>query len=176
MAWPLSQDYNEAIQNPAHLLRRPRAETGRGRHATPWACRSPAPATSPMSTPSRAGQREVGGQVLHPANPRSAGALRPDQPVPEAGAAALHGGFLLPGTGHPGTRQWYPVLKMQWVEGFKLNTFVRTTSTSRRSCRSLCARSGCGWRGDYARRTWRTATCSTATSCSCRAARQDRWA
>src|SRR5262245_56807988 len=34
--------------------------------------------------------------------------------------------------------QWYPVLKMQWVEGFQLNTFVRDSIDKPQVLQNLC--------------------------------------
>ena len=62
---------------------------------------------------------------------------------------------------------WYPVLKMQWVEGFTLNEFVRTHADRPDYLRALL-----GLWGGLSRRLRDarspTPTCSTGTSCSCR--------
>ena len=66
--------------------------------------------------------------------------------------------------------QWYPILKMQWVEGFVLNEFVRDNLDKKPILQAL----GQIWlrmARRCARRTSPTAICSTATSCSCPAAR-----
>ena len=51
MPWPMSQDYNEAIQTPSACFDDPELQARAARSAMPWDCRSRAPAISPTSTP-----------------------------------------------------------------------------------------------------------------------------
>ena len=101
MSWPLSQDYNEAIQSPQEQLRRPRPAARRGRLQRP----GPADALLrqlrrrlPGALPRR---QELGRQVLHARGRRPARTLPGNRHAPPPGEAALHGGLHLPGTGHP---------------------------------------------------------------------------
>ena len=56
--------------------------------------------------------------------------------------------------------QWYPILKMQWVEGFLLNEFVRDNLDKKPILQSL-GQFGLAWRG-VARGEWPIAICSMA--------------
>ena len=77
MSWPLSQDYNEAIQSPADQLRRPRPQTGRGGRQRPRPARCPSPATSPTFTRSAAPTARAGPSSASPArSPACASATR----------------------------------------------------------------------------------------------------
>ena len=71
--------------------------------------------------------------------------------------------------------QWYPILKMQWVEGFTLNEFVRRQLDKPAMLAALLQI--WGTHGDAAAggRASLMPTCNMATSCWCRAARPVRW-
>ena len=105
MTWPLSQDYNEAIQIP-------RAATS----PTPT-CAAARPVTNALGMPMPcSGNFADVYQVRCPDGarwavkcftreaPGPARALPGDQPAPAPGEAAVHGGFHLSGTGHPRRR------------------------------------------------------------------------
>ena len=125
MPWPLSQDYNEAIQNPQTCfgdpeLRRPR------RSPTPWACPCRAPATSPTSTRSscpaskkwavKCFTRQIPG--LHERYQQISRHLAEVKLPFMVDFTYLEQGIRSRG-------DWYPILKMQWVEGLTLNEFVK---------------------------------------------------
>ena len=173
MTWPLSQDYNEAIQSPESFadpdLRRGEAATNAlgmpmpcsGNFADVYEVHCPDGGSWAVKCFTRQvpGLRERYQEIsrhLHQAKlPFTVDFTYLEQGIRIAG-------------------RWYPILKMQWVEGFTLNQFVRATSTSRPMLEALC-------------RIWAQlarhlrdadiahATCSTATSCWCRQRRPTRW-
>jgi formylglycine-generating enzyme required for sulfatase activity len=125
MPWPLSQDYNEAIQNPASSFADPELREGypvanalgmpmprsgnfadvyefRGRSGSKWAL--------------KCFTREVAG-LQHRYSEISKHLLQAKLPF------TVDFKYLAQGVRIRG--QWYPVLKMHWVEGFLLNEFVR---------------------------------------------------
>ena len=131
-----SQDYNEAIQNPASASPT-RARRAARRSSTPSACPCRAPATSPTSTSSRGADGKTWAvkcftrQVARPAR-----ALRRDRRPPAAGQAALHGRTSPTSTRASGSAaSGIPLLKMDWVEGFTLNEFV---ARERRQAGTTC--------------------------------------
>ena len=162
MSWPLSQDYNEAIQTPKSNFADP--DLRRGEAATN-ALGLPMPYSGNFADvyQVRCPDGRVGGQVLHPAGGGAARALPGDQPPPEPGEAALHGGLHLSGAGHPRGRDVVSRLKMQWVEGLTLNQFVAQCLDKPAMLEALL-QVWAAWRSICARRRSATATCSTATS------------
>jgi WD40 repeat protein len=126
MGWPLSQDYNEAIQNPRLCFADDGLRAGEvvtnalglpmprsGNFADVYEVRNPAGGRRwavKCFTRQVSGLRERYAAVsahLHRAQLRYA-----------VDFEYLEQGILVRG-------QWYPVLKMEWVEGFLLNEFVR---------------------------------------------------
>ena len=104
MTWPLSQDYNEAIQAPAANFADPdlrRGEAATNALGLPMPCSGNFADVYQVQLPRRLA---LGRQVLHPRDPRPARALRRDQPPPARGPAAVHRGLRLPGAGHPRPR------------------------------------------------------------------------
>jgi WD40 repeat protein len=125
MSWPLSQDYNEAIQNPQQCLADPdlRAST---------------PATNALGLPMpRSGNFADVYQFQHPDGrsfalkcfTRAVTGLQERYQAIDAHLQTANLPFTVGFTYLPdGVQvrgQWYPALKMQWVEGFTLNEFVR---------------------------------------------------
>jgi hypothetical protein len=124
MAWPLSQDYNEAIQNPTTCFLDPELKRGEavvnalglpqpcsGNFADVYAVQS-----SGRKWAVKCFTRQIPGlQERY---------LQISQYLQKANLPFMvEFSFLEKGIQVRGT--WYPVLKMQWVEGFALNTFVR---------------------------------------------------
>lgn len=126
MAWPLSQDYNEAIQDPASSLADPELKAGQ-------------PTLNPMGMPvPRSGNfadvyefecqasgnrwavkcftREIPG--LRERYSAISSALSQARLPFTVDFQYLEQGVRIRG-------QWYPILKMRWVEGLLLNEFVR---------------------------------------------------
>jgi hypothetical protein len=124
MSWPLSQDYNEAIQTPAASFADPELRTGQvqvntlglplprsGNFADVYQVQCPA-ATWAVKCFTRqvAGQRERYSEVSRHL---------------QAAKLPFAVDFQYLEQGIRVRKQWYPVLKMRWVEGLLLNAFVR---------------------------------------------------
>ena len=152
MTWPLSQDYNEAIQNPATLLRRPRAAPRRGGRQRPRPARCPAPATSPTSTRSAAPTASAGPSSASPARCRPARALPGDQPPPPPGQAALHGRLHLPRAGHPRRAAVVSRPEDAVGRGPDAQRVRRPDARQAGHAGGAVCRSGCAWRSSCARR------------------------
>jgi hypothetical protein len=123
MPWPTPQDYNEAIQNPALNLDDPELKAGTP-ELTPLGL--PRPITGGFASVyrMRCGQRDWAVRCF----------LReiPDQQRRYAAIsrhlAAVHlpytVGFAFLPQGIKVRGQWHPILKMEWVQGEPLNTYV----------------------------------------------------
>jgi hypothetical protein len=125
MPWPLSQDYNEAIQNPAQCFADPELRQG---EAETNALGLPAPrsgnfadvyavVTGPRKWAVKCFTRQIPGLqeryqqiTLH---------LQQVKLPFMVDFTFLQRGIRVRG-------DWFPILKMQWVEGFTLNQFVKT--------------------------------------------------
>jgi hypothetical protein len=125
MGWPLSQDYNEAIQNPAQCLTDPDLRTGRpvlDRLGLPRPCSGNFADVYQIRAPSGASAwavkcftREVPDrQDRYQAVSDHLATIRAPYFVE---FVSLPQGILVKG-------RWYPVLKMAWVEGVLLSTAV----------------------------------------------------
>src|SRR5579884_1935787 len=124
MAWPASQDYNEAVQNPASAFSDPELRRGQpavnalglpmprsGNFADVYEIR-----TNGRKWAVKCFTREVRG--LRERYHEISTYLRRQQLPFMVDFQYLDQGIRLRG-------QWYPVLKMHWVEGLTLNEFVR---------------------------------------------------
>lgn len=126
MSWPLSQDFNEAVQNPATAFSDPDLKAG-------------TVTTNPMGMPlPRSGNYADVYQVTTAAGQKWAVKCftRPTSAGLEARYAAVSQhlananlpftvGFNFLPQGVRIRGQWYPIVKMQWVDGFPINAFVR---------------------------------------------------
>ncbi|OAI41688.1 hypothetical protein AYO40_02525 [Planctomycetaceae bacterium SCGC AG-212-D15] len=124
MPWPLSQDYNEAIQNPASSFADPELRQG---EAATNALGIPMPRSGnfadvyEVTTPRgkwavKCFTRQIPGLRERY---REISAYLKQTPLPfMVDFTYLEQGIRVRG-------DWYPVLKMQWVEGFTLNQFVK---------------------------------------------------
>lgn len=126
MSWPLSQDYNEAIQSPHLCFADPELRTGQA-------------AVNPLGLPvPRSGNFADVYEVRCPASGRRWAVKCFTRAVPGLRdryrrisahlartrlSLAVDFQYLEEGIRVRG--QWYPVLKMDWVEGLLLNDFVR---------------------------------------------------
>jgi WD40 repeat protein len=125
MAWPLSQDYNEAIQNPASTFADAELKAGK---AVTNALGMPMPRSgnfadvyeflgaSGAKWAVKCFTREVPG-LRERYSEISKHLVQAKLPF-TVDFQYLEQGLRIRG-------QWYPVLKMQWVDGFLLNEFVR---------------------------------------------------
>jgi len=125
MAWPLNQDYNEAIQDPRSCMSDPELRDG---EAVCNAMGLPRPRSGNFADVYEV-QCPGGGRYAVKCFTREVRGL---QTRYQAISDHLHQAklpftvdfkYLEKGIQIRG--QWYPILKMQWVEGFTLNEFVR---------------------------------------------------
>lgn len=125
MSWPLSQDYNEAIQNPAISLADPDLKAGEpvvnamglpiprsGNFADVYEFRGSDGKTWALKCFTRK-VGDLGGRYA---------AI--DKHLREA-KLPFTVGFRFHEKGIRVRKNWYPMLQMEWVEGFTLNDFVR---------------------------------------------------
>lgn len=138
MPWPLSQDYNEAIQDPRSALADPDLREGQ-------------PVTGPLGVPMpRSGNfADVyeflganGNRYAIKCFTREVPGLRDRYSEISKCLAQLKLPFMVDfqyqDRGICIRDQWYPVLKMQWVEGFLLNEFVRNNLDKPNLLEGLC--------------------------------------
>jgi WD40 repeat protein len=125
MAWPLSQDYNEAIQNPPSSFADPELKAGQ---AVTNALGVPLPRSGNFADVYEF-QGAGGAKWAVKCFTREVPGLRERYSeiskhlVQAKLPFTVDFNYLEQGVRIRG--QWYPVLKMQWVEGFLLNEFVR---------------------------------------------------
>src|SRR5579862_1082785 len=137
MPWPLSQDYNEAIQNPATCFSDPELKQGEavcnalglpvpcsGNFADVYAVQS-----GPRKWAVKCFTREIPG--LQERYVQISKYLKEVQLPFMVDFQFLEQGIRVRG-------QWYPILKMQWVEGFNLNAFVRDNLDKPQLLQALC--------------------------------------
>lgn len=126
MSWPLSQDFNEAVQNPATAFGDPELKGG-------------TVTTNPMGMPlPRSGNYADVYQITAATGQKWAVKCftRPTSAGLDARYAAVSDhlntaslpftvGFKFLPQGIRVRGQWFPIVKMQWVDGFPINAFVR---------------------------------------------------
>jgi hypothetical protein len=124
MGWPMSQDYNEAVQSPATHFADPDLRQGRAAAnalGLPMPCSGNFADVYHLSCP--------GGEWAVKCFTRQVPGLREryaaiSEHLQRAGPAFMVDFEYLPDGIRVGG-QWYPVVKMRWVEGRLLNEFVR---------------------------------------------------
>jgi len=126
MAWPLNQDYNEAIQDPRSCLSDPELRDG---EAVCNALGLPRPRSGNFADVYEVNCPASGGRYAVKCFTREVRGL---QARYQAISEHLHQAklpftvdFKYLDKGIQIRGQWYPILKMQWVEGLTLNEFVR---------------------------------------------------
>src|SRR5579864_7410206 len=137
MPWPMSQDYNEAIQNPAQCfadpeLRQGEAETNElglpaprsGNFADVYAV-----VTGQRKWAVKCFTRQIPG--LQERYQQISLHLAQHKPSFMVDFTFLEQGIRVRG-------DWYPILKMQWVEGATLNQFVKNNLSKPRLLDVLC--------------------------------------
>jgi hypothetical protein len=128
MVWPISQDYNEAIQDPASSFADPELKQG---EATTNALGIPMPRSGNFADvyeficPQRKWAVKCFTRQIPGLRDRykEVSAYLKQVPLP----FMVDFSFLEQGIRVRG--EWYPILKMQWVEGFTLNQFVKDNLT-----------------------------------------------
>jgi hypothetical protein len=124
MPWPLSQDYNEAVQNPATSFTDPEL---RQAEATTNALGLPTPCSGNFADvyQLRAGQRAWAVKCFT----REIPGLRERYIEISKYLQQVRLPFMVEfkylDQGVRVRNQWYPILKMDWVQGFTLNQFVK---------------------------------------------------
>jgi WD40 repeat protein len=126
MAWPLSQDYNEAVQNPASSFSDSELREGQ---PTTNALGFPLPRSGNFADVYEFHCPATQGRWAVKCFTRAVPGLRDRYADISRYLAQANLPFTVDFTyQEQGIRvrgQWYPVLKMRWVEGFLLNEFVR---------------------------------------------------
>jgi formylglycine-generating enzyme required for sulfatase activity/serine/threonine protein kinase len=124
MPWPLSQDYNEAIQTPAHCFADPELRQG---EALTNALGLPVPCSGNFADvyAVTSGQRKWAVKCFT----RQIPGLRERYQHISLYLGQVNLPFMVAfkflEQGIRVQRDWYPILKMDWVEGITLNQFVR---------------------------------------------------
>jgi tetratricopeptide (TPR) repeat protein len=125
MSWPLSQDYNEAVQSPARNFTDPDLRTGQ---AVTNALGIPMPCSGNFADVYQV-RCPDGSRWAVKCFTRGAPGLRERYQEISRHLAGVRLGFTVDFAyleqGIRVAGRWYPVLKMQWVEGLPLNQFVR---------------------------------------------------
>ncbi len=142
MKWPNPTDYQDAVQNPRLCFSDPELQGG-------------VVATNALGLPRVAsgnfasvyevqtGKKAVGRAVLFAAVRRPAEALRACYKPSKEFMAAVSGGFRVSAAGIRLFGQQYPIVKMQWVDGVALHTFVKKKLRRPQDLLKLAAQ----WRG-----------------------------
>src|SRR5262249_14649108 len=126
MSWPLSQDYNEAIQDPQHSFRDPELRAG---EAAVNALGLPMPRSGNFADVYEFRCPQSGNTWALKCFTRHVSGLQMRYAEISQHLTSANLPFTVDFTYlHQGIRvrsEWYPLLKMRWVEGFTLNEFVR---------------------------------------------------
>src|SRR5262245_43926465 len=139
MGWPLSQDYNEAVQNLRTAVTDPDLRSG---SAVPGPLGLPLPRSGNFAdvyqirgADGRTWALKCFTRPVHQLGNRYAAI---DEHLREARLPFTVGFEFLP----EGVRvrgHWYPALKMEWVEGLQLNEFVRRNAGRAEHLRAILA-------------------------------------
>ncbi|GIW82333.1 MAG: hypothetical protein KatS3mg105_4140 [Gemmatales bacterium] len=124
MSWPLSQDYNEAVQDPASCFADPdlkQGETVCNAMGIPQPCSGNFADVYAVNTPKgkwavKCFTRQIPGLKERY---KEISAYLKEQNLP------FMVQFEFQEQGVKVNGSWYPILKMEWVEGFALNTFIK---------------------------------------------------
>jgi len=136
-AWPLSHDYNEVIQNPAQCFADPELRQGvavTNALGLPVPCSGSFADVYALQTPSRKLAVKCFTHRIPGLQERYVEISKHLKQVQVPFIVDFE--FL-----EQGIRvrdQWYPVVKMQWVEGLPLNTYVRDQLGSPETLQTLC--------------------------------------
>jgi hypothetical protein len=137
MPWPLSQDYNEAIQEPAQCFADSELKQG---EAVTNALGLPVPCSGNFADvyAVQAGTRKWAVKCFTRQVPGLQERYAQISQYLQNANLPFMVEFQFLGQGIRVRGTWYPVLKMQWVEGFQLNTFVRDNLGKPQLLQTLC--------------------------------------
>jgi hypothetical protein len=137
MPWPLSQDYNEAIQNPAQCFADPELQQG---EAETNALGLPAPRSGNFADVYAVvtGARKWAVKCFTRQIPGLQERYRQISLHLEQAMLPFLVGFTFQEKGIRVRGDWYPILKMQWVEGVTLNQFVKSSLDKPKTLDLLC--------------------------------------
>ncbi|MBI4582975.1 MAG: hypothetical protein HY717_02980 [Planctomycetes bacterium] len=139
MAWPTPQDYNEAVQNPKHAFADPELQMGRP-ELTPLDL--PRPITGGFASVYRLQCAQRNWAVRCFLRQFHDHAKRYDAISDHLARVRLPYtvGFTFLRNGIRVGGQWYPILKMEWVQGEPLNSFIEKHLGNPNSLLSLASR------------------------------------
>jgi len=138
MAWPSDQDYNEAIQNPRIAFADPELQAGQVE-------------LDPMGLPKpRSGNFATVYKIISDGASHAVRCFRYDNPehdvrYPEIASHLVQNrlpymvSFRYMSEGIRVGPSWYPILKMKWIEGDSLISYVEKNLSSRRALQNLAA-------------------------------------
>jgi WD40 repeat protein len=139
MSWPLSQDYNEAIQDPQNSFRDPELRAG---EAVVNALGLPMPRSGNFADVYEFRCAQSGNTWALKCFTRHVSGLQMRYAEISEHLTQANLPFTVDFTYvHQGIRvrgEWYPLLKMRWVEGFTLNEFVRNHLDKPQALDLLC--------------------------------------
>src|SRR3954470_6109833 len=137
MPWPMSQDYNEAVQDPAFSFADPDLKQG---EAVCNALGIPQPCSGNFADvyALQSGQRKWAVKCFTRQIPGLQERYVQISSYLKQVALPFMVEFTFLEQGIRVRGQWYPVLKMQWVEGAQLNTFVRDNLDKPQLLQTLC--------------------------------------
>jgi hypothetical protein len=139
MSWPLSQDYNEAIQDPQNSFRDPELRAGA---AAVNALGLPMPRSGNFADVYEFRCPQTGNTWALKCFTRHVSGLQMRYAEISQHLAQANLPFTVDFTYlHQGIRvrgEWYPLLKMRWVEGFTLNEFIRNHLDKPQTLDLLC--------------------------------------
>src|SRR5258708_31063781 len=139
MSWPLSQDYNEAIQDPHNSFRDPELRAG---EAVVNALGLPMPRSGNFADVYEFRCPQTGNTWALKCFTRHVASLQMRYAEISRHLAQANLSLTVDFTYlHQGIRvcgEWYPLLKMRWAEGFTLNEFVRNHLDQPQTLEVLC--------------------------------------
>jgi WD40 repeat protein len=137
MPWPMSQDYNEAIQEPALCFSDPDLKRGKvvcNALGLPLPCSGNFADVYAVATP----QRKFAVKCFTRQIPGIRERYVEISKFLAANPLPFMVEFKFIDQGIKIANQWYPILKMHWVEGFNLNAFVRDQADNPQVLSTLC--------------------------------------
>src|ERR1700757_99219 len=139
MGWPLSQDYNEAIQTPAHCFADPELRQG---EVVTNSLGLPVPCSGNFADVYKINCRATARSWAVKCFTRQIKHLRERYQEISRYLHQVKLPFMVDFTfldqGIRVRGEWYPIVKMEWVEGFTFNEFVKNHLDQRQTLETLC--------------------------------------